>query len=330
MKVRHRLNALPDLFIDPYSQVPAHAQLKQLIKFACSYQEMRPGDVLPSIRALAERLGVGAGVVRRAYRELCEVGFLATTRRKHVVVAPGSIAASEGAVVARECTERCEQLIAWAREKRLSAIAIGRLLLERARELETDSPSYLFVDICHQAAQESADRIAKAWEIRVTGLSVDDFTSPVGDDPRRFSIILVNQYLYEDVMAASGEMSTSILPVRMRMEERLQRRIRRLPPNSRVLLVLPNDHFSQLGKSVLRRYRHLFGRKWRFHAQPVRAIRDLTDLVRSRRYHLFLLSPVVWEKTPTRLRKSSLVDRVVDEPDPRSLEETRIAAGVLL
>ena len=131
-------------------------------------------------------------------------------------------------------------------------------------------------------------------------------------------------------MAASGDRPTNILSVGMRMKERLQRRIRRLPPNSRVLLVLPDDYFPQISGPVLRRYRRLFGRKWRFDARPVSAIRDLTALVRSRRYRLFLLSPVVWEQTPIRLRRSSLVDRAVDEPDPRSLEEARIAAGVLM
>lgn len=321
---------LPQLLIDRYSQVPAHAQLKQQIKFACTYQEIRPGNVLPSIRALAERLGIGAGVVRRAYRELCEVGFLVTERRKHVVVTPGPIAASDAEPLARECTERCDELIAWAREHRLSAIALGRLLLERALALEADSPSYLFVDICRQAAEESADRVAKAWEIRVTGLSVGDFTSLSSDDPRRSSTILINQYLYEDVIATFGEATTGIFSVKMRMAARLQRRIRRLPPNSRVLLVLPDDLFPQIGRSILHHYRHLFGRKWRFHAQPASAIRDLADLVRSQRYPQYLLSPVVWEQTPPRLRRSSLVDRLVDEPDPRSLEEARIAAGVLM
>lgn len=330
MKARHRLRALPDLLIDPHSQVPAHAQLKQQIKFARTYQELRPGDVLPSIRALAKRLGLGAGEVRRAYRELCEAGFLVTERRKHVVVTPGSIAASDAEPLARECTERCGQFIAWARERRVSTIALGRLLLERALALEAESPSYLFVDICRLAAEESAENVAKAWEIRVTGLSVGEFTSLSSDDPRRASTILVNQYLYDDVMAASGETTARIFSVRMRMEARLQRRIRRLPPNSRVLVVLPDDFFPRVRRSVLHRYRYLFQRKWRFHARPVGGIRDLADVVTSRRYPLFLLSPAVWEQVSTRLRRGSQVDRLVDEPDPRSLEETRLAAGVLM
>ena len=73
-------------FLDPHSPVPAYAQLKDQIKLALASQRLNPGDALPSIRQLAHRLHVGNGVVRRAYRDLRNVGLLATERRKHVVV----------------------------------------------------------------------------------------------------------------------------------------------------------------------------------------------------------------------------------------------------
>lgn len=319
----------PSLLIDPYSQTRAHAQLKHHIKFACTYQEIRPGDVLPSIRALAEQLGVGAGVVRRAYRELCEIGFLAAKGRKHVVVTPGTIAASNADAPIEECRKRCEQLVAWGRENRLSVIALGRLFLKHALALETESPSYFFVDVCRLAAEESAGKVAKAWEINVTGLSIRDFAGFSSDGARRPSAVLVNQFLYEDVMAAAGEIRRSVFPVRMRAQSSLQRRIRRLPTSSRVLLVLADD-VSQTGGAVLRHYRQLFGRQWRFDAKAAGSLHELTALVGSRRHDLFLLSPAVWEFTPPRLRRNGLVDRMLDEPDPRSLEETRVAAGVLM
>ena len=324
------VRTLPSLLIDPYSQIPAHAQLKQQIKFACSYQEIGPGDVLPSIRALAKRLGVGAGVVRRAYRELREIGFLATERRKHVVVGPGSSAALGASMPFEECREQCEQLIAWGRQNRLSVIALGRLMLKHALALEAESPSYVFIDVCRLAAEESADKIAKAWEIRVAGLAVRDLAGLSGDGARRHTAVLVNQFLYEDVMAAATEIRHRVFPVRMRVAERLQRRIRRLAASSRVLLLLADDLFPLTGRAVLRHYQQLFGRRWRFDAKPIGSIREVTTLVGSRQHGLFLLSPVVWEQTPPQLRRSGLVDRMVDEPDPRSLEETRVAAGVLM
>ena len=320
---------LASLVVDRYSQVPAHVQIQQQVRFACGYQEVKPGDVLPSIRALGEQLGVGAGVVRRAYRDLCEVGFLANGRRKHVVVAPGSTPVDLDALV-RECRQQCEQFIAWGRDKRVSVVVLAHLLLRHALILEAESPSYFFVDTCRLAAQASADTAAKAWGIRIAGLSVLEFTSLSGNAARRPSVVLVNQLLHEAVMATAGETSARVFPVSMRVTERTQRRIRKMPANSRVLLVMADDVFPQTGQAVLRYYRRLFGRRWRFDAKPLGSIRDLTALVESKRYRLCLLAPAVWAHTPSRLGRNGLVARMVDEPDPRSLEETRVAAGVLM
>jgi len=93
---------------------------------------------------------------------------------------------------------------------------------------------------------------------------------------------------------------------------------------------MPDNPFPLTARAVLRHYESLFGRKWRFHAKPVGSISDLAALAGSQRYSLLLLSPLVWEQAPPRLKRSARVDRGVDEPDPRSLEEIRIAAGVLL
>ena len=86
---------LNGIFIDPHSPIPRYAQLKDQLKFACAYKEIEPGGVLPSIRALARQLSVGDGEVRRAYRELCEVGLLATEHRKLVVVTSAFVTASD-------------------------------------------------------------------------------------------------------------------------------------------------------------------------------------------------------------------------------------------
>ena len=330
MKKRDRTKAMPGLLIDPHSHVLPHVQLEHQIKFAATYQEIGPGDVLPAIRALATRLGVGNGVVRRAYRELCDAGFLAAERRKHVVVTPGSSAVAEQSLLHQECAERCEQLITWARDNRVSSLALAHLLMKRASAREAESPSFLFIDVCRLAAEESAATVAKAWGIRVAGLSVGDFADLSINDPRRASTLLVNQYLYDDVVPAAGETSGSSFPVRMRLGERLQRRIRRLTPDARVLLVMPDNAFPLIGPAVRRLWKSLFGRKLRVHVRRAGSTRDLTTLVGSQGYSLILLSPVLWEGTPAPIKRSPRVDRVVNEPDPRSLEEIRTAAGVLM
>lgn len=315
--------------VNSYSQIPAHGQLKDQIKLACTYQELRPGDMLPSIRTLARQLGVGDGVVRRAYRELCGVGLLRTERRKHVVATLALAAGSETSILAQASVEQCDRLIAWAGEKGLSVMALSRLLLRRALVHEIAAPSYVFVDTCRLAAEESADKIGKAWDVRVAGLSLGDFANRVGADVRRWSVVLVNQYLYEDVMQMVGDAPRGVFPVRMLVGKRLLRRLGRLPARSRVLFVFLDGSFSRTARAVLGHYERLSNSKGRFHSTTVSEIPDLARLIQARRYGLFLLSPVVWEQVPTKIKRMPAVARAVEEPDPQSLEETRVTAGVL-
>ncbi|NCT83857.1 MAG: GntR family transcriptional regulator [Comamonadaceae bacterium] len=54
----------------PKSPAPLYEQIRQLLVAALAAGEWRPGDVLPSEAALAERFGASAGTVRRALDEL--------------------------------------------------------------------------------------------------------------------------------------------------------------------------------------------------------------------------------------------------------------------
>jgi len=131
---------LTNFVVERSRQFPIHTQIKDQIRLACLYQRLHTGDALPSIRQLAHQLGVGDGVVRRAYRELCDVGLLEAQGRRHVVGTPARAAGSRTDIV-RASTEQCDRLLAWAREERLSAIALSRLLLWHAFARENDSPS---------------------------------------------------------------------------------------------------------------------------------------------------------------------------------------------
>ena len=316
-------------FVDSDSPVPAYAQLKSQIKLARSYAELEPGDVLPSIRTLARQVGVGDGVVRRAYRELCQIGLLRTDNRKHVVVTPSLPPVSEASTLAQASADQCDRLIAWASEARLSAIALSRLLLARACASEVASPSYVFVDICRLAAEESARHIGRTWEIKVAGMSLSDFTRVSRTDVHRLSAIVVNEHLYEDVRTVVAEGTPGVFPVRMCLDKRLQQRINRLPARSRSLIVTSDESSLAGDRALLHSCQRLFGRTRRLRAKALSEIPDLAALLKSRRYALVLFSPLAWEQTPTRIRRMPSVARVATEPDPPALEGVRIAAGVL-
>lgn len=85
--------------IDPASGVPPYEQIRAQVVAHVASERLLVGDRLPTIRALAADLGVAAGTVARAYRELEAAGITATNRRAGTVVSDGVAPAD---VVARQ------------------------------------------------------------------------------------------------------------------------------------------------------------------------------------------------------------------------------------
>ena len=81
------------IVIDPSSPVPPFEQLRSQIVAEIAAVELVPGERLPTVRRLAEDLGVAPGTVARAYRELETAGFIETRGRNGTfVAAPGDAA----------------------------------------------------------------------------------------------------------------------------------------------------------------------------------------------------------------------------------------------
>lgn len=60
--------------IDPRSPIPLYAQIAGRLRVAVASGELRPGEALPSVRALASQLRINPATVVQAYRELEQDG----------------------------------------------------------------------------------------------------------------------------------------------------------------------------------------------------------------------------------------------------------------
>jgi DNA-binding transcriptional regulator YhcF (GntR family) len=63
------------------SSTPPYEQIRSQVATLVETGELQPGDRLPTIRRLAEDLGVAANTVARAYRELEQSGVIETRGR---------------------------------------------------------------------------------------------------------------------------------------------------------------------------------------------------------------------------------------------------------
>lgn len=76
-----------NMIINQMSQTPIYEQVEEQIRKAILSGQLNQGDILPSIRALARKLGIGIITVRRAYDDLCAEGIIVSLQGRGVFVA---------------------------------------------------------------------------------------------------------------------------------------------------------------------------------------------------------------------------------------------------
>ena len=67
--------------INEYSDIPIYIQIRNQIVLGISDGRLLPGEQLPTVRALAEEMGVNSMTVNKAYQMLKQEGYIYTDRR---------------------------------------------------------------------------------------------------------------------------------------------------------------------------------------------------------------------------------------------------------
>ncbi|GAA2741419.1 MULTISPECIES: GntR family transcriptional regulator [Kitasatospora] len=99
------------LTVDHDSPTPPYEQVRAQIAERARSGELPVGLKLPTVRALAEELGLAANTVARAYRELEADGVVETHgRRGTLIAATGDTAHRLAAAAAAEYAERAARL----------------------------------------------------------------------------------------------------------------------------------------------------------------------------------------------------------------------------
>ncbi|MFE6053839.1 GntR family transcriptional regulator [Kitasatospora sp. NPDC056446] len=99
------------LSVDPDSATPPYEQIRAGIAERARSGELPTGLRLPTVRALAEELGLAAGTVARAYKELEADGVVETHgRRGTLIAAAGDTAHRLAAEAAAEYAGRANRL----------------------------------------------------------------------------------------------------------------------------------------------------------------------------------------------------------------------------
>ncbi len=95
--------------IDATAIEPPYDQVKRQLSAAVAAGELQPGDKLPTVRRLAEDLGLAPNTVARAYRELEAIGLLDTRGRAGTFIS-GDESSRAARLAAAEYADRVRTL----------------------------------------------------------------------------------------------------------------------------------------------------------------------------------------------------------------------------
>ncbi|MBE5881601.1 MAG: GntR family transcriptional regulator [Lachnospiraceae bacterium] len=94
--------------------IPVFKQIRNQIVMGISDGRLKPGEKLPTVRALAEEIGINSMTVSKAYQLLKQEGYIMTDRRNGVRVRE-SFALTPG--LSAEAEQQLAQLISEAKVK---------------------------------------------------------------------------------------------------------------------------------------------------------------------------------------------------------------------
>ena len=117
--------------IDFQSGVPVYLQIVQQVKAAAATGLIRPGDPLPSVRALAEDLRINRNTVARAYAELESESVIETRQGSGCFLKEGGASPLRKSVRSGRLAEALDAVIIQAHHLQISDPELRELLVER-------------------------------------------------------------------------------------------------------------------------------------------------------------------------------------------------------
>lgn len=114
------------LEIDFKSDLPIYEQIRRGIIIGLAKGEINPGDKLPSVREMAENIGINLHTVNKAYKMLEEDGIIVMDRRfgSKIVDKTKDISESQK----RKVKEELDFIIALAKVKNIEKSDLDRLI----------------------------------------------------------------------------------------------------------------------------------------------------------------------------------------------------------
>lgn len=113
--------------IDEYSDVPIYMQIRNQIVMGISSGELKPGEQLPTVRALALEIGINTMTVSKTYQLLKQEGYIMTDRKNGARVRENI---TQSGVISEENKLQLRRIVSEARLSGVGKDALKKLVDE--------------------------------------------------------------------------------------------------------------------------------------------------------------------------------------------------------
>jgi GntR family transcriptional regulator len=217
-----------DIVLNRKGGVPLHDQLLAQLELQILGGSFAPGDRLPSVRALARRLGLHANTVSAAYRELESAGHVELKRGAGVFVRAGAPSTLEEA---RGLDEMIRLAVGTALRKGHSPVEIKATVERWLRAAPAER--VVVVDPRVETIELVAHEVEETLKVPVSGCTIEQLEA----EPALLSGALALVFPYHAGKVANLVPGAAVVVVHIRLTRDDRDAVLALPTGATVLLV---------------------------------------------------------------------------------------------
>jgi DNA-binding transcriptional regulator YhcF (GntR family) len=316
-----------DISIDRNSSVPLHEQIKDRVKLGLALGTLRPGDNLPSIRQMEERLHIGSAVVRRAYRELADVGILDLQHGRGVFIRNGI--RQHASETVRQYEDLYNLVTRELDRVNLVPASFARFVYGRIMDAERQAPSVAIVEDSNTIAGEYAAQLSQEWQIPLGAFTLGALRSLPAVRRAELRRVITSYYHVDEVRVIMQKHRAKVLPVDIEFRPEMIEDVRALSAGSRVVFVIHGEDYAHLRPYVGSFVEDTFrGAKLHFEFVSLDKI-SIPDLLHGDRYARVFFSNRIWEGLDDQIRNSPLVRRPLLQITQQSVTHAWVSIGVV-
>jgi DNA-binding transcriptional regulator YhcF (GntR family) len=316
-----------DICIDRNSSVPLHEQIKDRIKLGLALGTLRPGDNLPSIRQLDDKLRIGTAVIRRSYRELADIGVLDLQHGRGVFIKNGIHV--QAAAMVREYESLYNLISKELNQANLVPASFARFVYGRILDAERQSPSVAIVEDSKGIATDYAAQLSQEWQVPISSFTLEEVRHlpPLRRaDLRR---VITSYYHIDEVREIMRKHRAKVIPVDIEFGPVTAGDLRSLPRGSRVVWVIHVEDYAHLrpyvGSFVEETFR---GSGLQFEFVSSDSV-DVPELMNRGVFARVFFSNRIWDGLDDEIRSSPLARRPMLRITQQSVKSAWASIGVI-